>query len=109
MEMSEPIQATCWMAQLTDGTKLRGGQTNLFNTDVNVSAVPVNALKVFSVSHNTFTDTYFAPWNKWFHDGKPWQGDYPYPQQYLMQDGSTLTVDYDNEAGHLVLTQVYPQ
>jgi hypothetical protein len=102
--MSDPIQATQWLAQLTDGTKMRGGQTNLFPTDLNVAAVPIPQIKVFTISHNTFADTYYKPLNTWYHNGKVMT--FAYPTEYIMQDGSILTVDFDSLTGFLILTQV---
>lgn len=91
--MSVMVQATMWQAQLTDGSKLRGGQTNFFSTDVNVSAVPLDQLKVFTIGHNTFADTFYAPTGVWYKNGKPWTTR-PAIVEYTMQDGSILTVDY---------------
>jgi len=99
------IQATQWSAQLTDGTKLRGGQTNLFPDDLNVSAVPTDQIKVFTISHNTFSDTYYRPLNRWYHNGIVMT--FNYPTEYIMQDGSLLTVDFDPNTSLLILTQVY--
>jgi hypothetical protein len=97
-------QATMWQAQLTDGSKLRGGQTNLFPDDLNVSAVPVEQIKVFTIAHNTFSDTYYAPTRTWYKNGKPWT-DRTATVEYLMQDGSLLTVT--QLTGGLSLTQQY--
>lgn len=99
------IQATMWQAQLTDGSKMRGGQSHLFSTDTNVAAVPVDQIKVFTVAHNTFAHTFYAPTKNWYKDGKVWP-DYVYPTQYTLQDGSVLTVEFDEETGLLKLTQV---
>lgn len=96
-------EATYWQAQLTDGTKMRGGQTNLFPDDLNVSAVPVEQIKVFSICHNTFTDTYYAPAKTWYKNGKPWTGR-PQTVEYVMQDGSVLSVTQQSN-GLLALTQ----
>lgn len=99
-----PIQATKWQAQLTDGTKMEGGQP--YSWDVNVSAVPVDQIKVFTIAHNTFAHTYYAPTQTWYKDGKPWPSPgYAYPTQHQLQDGSILTVDLDPVTGLLVLTQ----
>lgn len=95
------MQATKWLAQLSDGSKMTGGQN--MTTDVNVSAVPIDQIKVFTVAHNTFSHTYYAPTKTWYKDGKVWT-DYPYPQEYTLADGSVLTVDTEN--GLLKLTQV---
>jgi len=95
--------ATKWTAQLTDGTKMRGGQTNLYPDDLNVSAVPTSQIKVFTIAHNTFSDTYYKALNTWYHNGVAMI--YNYPNEYIMGDGSLLTVNFNN--GLLVLTQVY--
>ncbi|MFC5528467.1 hypothetical protein [Cohnella yongneupensis] len=95
-------QATMWQAQLADGTKMRGGQTNIFPDDLNVGAVPIDQMKTFTVSHNTFAYTYYAPTKKWYKDGK--LTTFAYPTEFGMQDGSLLTIDF--AAGLLVLTQV---
>jgi hypothetical protein len=95
-------QATMWQAQLVDGTKLRGGQTNLFSDDQNVAAVPLDQIKIFSVSHNTFTHTYYVPLKVWYVDGIPWM-DRPETVEYGLQDGSVLTVSMDSS--NLVLNQ----
>lgn len=101
------MQATSWLAQLTDGTKMRGGQTNLFPDDQNVAAVPIDQIKVFTVAHNIFSHTYYKPLNKWYKDGKLWPAPgYPYPMEYTMQDGSELTVGFDSATGLLTLAQV---
>lgn len=96
-------QATKWTAQLTDGTKLRGGQSNLYPDDLNVSAVPVSQIKVFTIAHNTFSDTYYKALDTWYHNGVPVAANYP--RDYIMGDGSLLTVDI-NVNGLLALTQV---
>jgi inorganic pyrophosphatase len=98
-------QATYWYAQLYDGTKMSGGRSHRYETDLNINAVPVEQLKVLSMVHNTYTDTYYAPWDTWYHDGKPFE--FLYPSQYQMQDGSVVTIDFDDETGYLVLTQTY--
>lgn len=98
-------QATYWYAQLTDGTKLRGGQQHKYENDLNINAVPIELLKILSLVHNTYTDTYYQPWDTWYTDGKPVQ--YLYPTEYTMQDGSIVTLDIDHENQTLKLTQVY--
>lgn len=100
-------QATMWQAQLADGSKMRGGQTNLFPDDLNVSAVPTEHIKVFTIGHNTYSDTYFAPVATWYKNGKPWP-DRPEAVEYLMQDGTTLTVT-QGANGVLTLTQAQAQ
>jgi hypothetical protein len=97
------IQATRWLAQLSDGTKMEGGQEGIMPGQVNVASVPLDKIKVFTISHNTFAHTYYAPYKMWYKDGKVWT-TYVYPTQYIMQDGSILTVDFAN--GLLKLTQV---
>lgn len=87
------VQATMWQAQLTDGSKLRGGQTNFFASDVNVSAVPLDQVRVFTIAHNTFSDTLYVPTGVWYKNGKPWTTR-PEIVEYTLQDGSILTVDY---------------
>jgi inorganic pyrophosphatase len=99
------IQATYWQAQLNDGTKMRGGQTNLRETDTNVAAVPIDQIKVFTVTHNTFAWSYFAPTKTWYKDGKP--ATLVYPTEFIMQDGSVVTIDKDVATGLLKLTQAY--
>jgi len=80
---------------------MRGGQTGLFPDDLNVESVPLDQIKVFTVAHNTFSHTYFVPLNTWYNNGQPITFDYP--QEYILQDGSVLTIDY---ADHLVLNQI---
>lgn len=98
-------QATSWKAQLTGGIKMRGGQQNLYPDDLNVSAVPIDQITVFTIAHNTFSDTYFKALNTWYHNGVPFI--FPYPNDYTMQDGSALTVDIDALTSLLTLTQTY--
>lgn len=98
-------QATYWYAQLYDGTKLRGGQRQKYENDLNINAVPVEQLKILSLVHNTYTDTYYAPWKTWYHNGKPFE--FMYPSQYRMEDGSVVTIDLDSETGLLKLDQAY--
>lgn len=85
------IQATSWMAQLIDGTKIRGGQSTLFPDDVSISAVPVEEIKTFRIGHNTFAHTYHAPTGTWYINGKVWV-DRPETIQYQMQDQTLITV-----------------
>ena len=59
-----PIQATKWQAQLKDRSILTGGGG--YAWDVNVSAVPVDQIALFSVIHNEWTYTYYAPLNQWY-------------------------------------------
>jgi hypothetical protein len=96
-------QATMWQAQLPDGSKLRGGQTNLYPDDQNVAVVPVELVKIFSISHNTFTHTYYVPLKTWYINGVPWVNR-PATVTYGMQDGSLLTVT-TSEMGQLTLSQ----
>lgn len=97
------IQATKFLAQLNDGTKMNGGQEGIVSNQYPVSAVPIPLLKVFTVTHNTFSHTYYVPLKTWYKDGKVWS-DYAYPTVYGMQDGSTVTVDLDPETGLLELS-----
>lgn len=99
------MQATYWQAQLTDGSKLRGGQQNLFIYDVNVSAVPIDQMKLFSVVHNTYTWTYYVPTKTWYKDGK--SAPFAYPAEFIMGDGSLLTVNKNVSTDLLELTQIY--
>ena len=82
---------------------MRGGQTNLFSDDLNVSAVPVDQMKLFTVAHNTYCYTYFAPTKSWYKDGKPIA--LMYPITFSLADGSILTVDEEPGRDMLVLTQ----
>ena len=97
-------QMTCWTAQLYDGTKFRGGQSQLFQNDVNVAAVPVELIKIFSIGHNTGAHTYHVPSLTWYKNGLPWPTR-PDPMEYIMQDQTLLTVSMDANGG-LVLSQV---
>lgn len=97
--------ATMWQAQLSDGSKLRGGQTNFFVSDANVSAVPLDQVKVFTISHNTYSDTLFVPTGVWYKNGKPWTIRPPIVE-YTLQDGSVLTVDYTGEILEVLQTEV---
>ena len=98
-------QATFWQAQLNDGTRMRGGQRNLFLDDLNVAAVPVDIMKTFTIAHNTYCFTYFAPLNTWYKDGKV--STFSYPAEFAMQDGSILIVNKDDTTNLLKLTQNY--
>ncbi|WP_134682575.1 hypothetical protein [Brevibacillus migulae] len=101
------IEATNWQAQLKDGSRLRGGQSNLMYYDVNVGAVPIDQMIIFSVGHNTGCFTYYVPTKTWYYDGKV--TDFAYQKQFSMYDGSILTVDIDKETGLLNLTQAFPE
>lgn len=97
------IQATCWNAQFDGSPDLWGGQEGLFPNQSRVEQVSIESLYMFTIVHNTFTHSYYKPENQWYLDENVMT--FTYPQDYLMQDGSTVTVDYNNG---LVLTQVYP-
>lgn len=98
-------QATFWQAQLADISRMRGGQQNLFPDDLNVAAVPVDVMKTFTVAHNLYCYTYYAPLKTWYKDGKVTQ--FTYPAEFTMADGSKLTVDKDSTSNLLALTQNY--
>jgi hypothetical protein len=98
-------QATYWYAQLVDGSKMRGGQQQVYPNDANVGVVPVEALKVFSIVHNTFSDQYYQPWDKWYINRV--DTIVSYPLQYQMQDGSILTINKDKATNLLILIQEY--
>lgn len=76
----------------------------MFDSHVNVSAVPLDQLKMFTIAHNTFSHSFYVPIKQWYKDGVRWN-NYPYPQPYELPDGTTLTVEADAN-GNLVLTQV---
>lgn len=97
-----PLQATKWKAQLKDRSILTGGGG--YAWDVNVSAVQVDQIALFSVIHNEWTYTYYAPLNQWYKDGKP--VNFTYPTQFRMADGSILTVDWNASTQRLALSQV---
>lgn len=99
------IQATYWQAQLNDGTRMRGGQRNLFYDDLNVEAVPIDIMKTFTIAHNLYCYTYFAPLKTWYKDGKV--VPFTYPAEFTMADGSILIVDKDATTSLLKLTQNY--
>lgn len=98
-------QATYWQAQLNDGTRMRGGQRHLFSDDLNVAAVPVELIKTFTIAHNTYCYTYYAPYKIWYKDGKA--VPFTYPAEFTMGDGSLLIVDKDAATNYLKLTQNY--
>lgn len=97
-------QATSWYAQLVDGTKITGGQQHRFPTDANVNVIPIQALKVFSIGHNTYSDQYYKPWNKWYLSRIETEVTYPL-EEYVLADGTILTVDWDYEQQQIKLTQ----
>jgi hypothetical protein len=97
-------QATKWQAILTDGTKLTGGTND--PSDVNVSAVPAPLVKLFTISHTTFSDTMYISGGveRWYHNGRPFTQTFP--AQYLLADGTTLTLTRNSDAaGDLTYTQ----
>lgn len=98
-------QATYWYAQLVDGTKIQGGQQHIYPTQPNVAVVPVEALRIFCIAHNTFTDQYYQPWDQWYISRVATK--VVYPLVYQLQDGSILTVNQDVKTGLLILTQDY--
>jgi hypothetical protein len=95
-------QATLWRAQYTDKSTVQGGQ---YPTDPNVSVVDTSRLISFQIVHNTYRDMYYVPRTQWYHDTTPI--DVVYPLEYVLQDGSLLTINRDDETGHLVLTQTF--
>jgi hypothetical protein len=97
------MQATKWYSQLMDNTSFTGGSTD--PNSVNVSAVPLEQIKTFIVVHNTFSHTYYAPFKKWYKDGVLW-ADHSYPMVYELRDGTTLTVDFNEETQLLKVSQV---
>ncbi|CAM5794822.1 hypothetical protein [Brevibacillus borstelensis] len=99
------MRATFWQTQLSDGTRMRGGQQNLFSDDLNVAAVPVDLLKTFTIAHNTYCYTYFAPLRTWYKDGKA--VPFTYPAVFTLADGSQLTIDEDGGTNVLNLNQNY--
>jgi hypothetical protein len=97
-------EGTYWQAQLADGTKMQGGSG--FVGDVNVGAVPIDRMRVFTVAHNTYSHTYYAPTKTWYKDGKPWVTPaYEYPTTYTLKDGTSLTVGFDAVTKLLDLSQ----
>jgi hypothetical protein len=103
----EPKQATYWQAQLVDGTVMRGGQRHYYPNQPIVEMVPAEAIKVFAIAHNTFTDQYYQPWDQWYLNRVA--STPTYPMVYRMADGSILTVNQDSITGVLKLTQDYSQ
>ena len=99
--------ATYWRAQLVDGTIITGGQRHKYPTQATVEMVPAEAIKVFAIAHNTYTDQYYAPWDKWYLNRI--ESIPEYPLQYRMQDQSILTVNQDPETRVLILTQDYSE
>lgn len=102
--MADQIQAVKWLAQLQGGGKLSGGQGD--PSDVNVSAVPVPLILLFTVSGTTSSDTlYLHDGNEtWFRSGRPFTP--VFPLVYTLADGSTLTIARNSDtAGDLILTQ----
>jgi hypothetical protein len=98
------IQAVKWLAQLQGGGKLSGGQGD--PSDVNVSAVPVPLILLFTVSGTTSSDTLYLANNTehWYRGGRPFTPTFPLV--YSLSDGSTLTIDRNSEAaGDLTFIQ----
>jgi len=60
-------------------------------------------VKVFTIGHNTFAHTYYAPLNMWYVNGKPWM-DRPETVIYHMQDTTIISVS--TIGGELVLLEV---
>lgn len=98
-------QATYWQAQLVDGTVIRGGQRHTYPNQYVVENVPAEAIKVFAIAHNTYSDQYYAPWDKWYLARV--EADPNYPMIYQMADQSILTVNQDPETKVLILSQDY--
>ncbi|MFB5192650.1 hypothetical protein [Alicyclobacillus fastidiosus] len=99
-----PTQAVKWLAQLTNGTSLTGGDNMSF--DVNVSAVPPNEVKLFTVSGTTFADTMYlnAGTETWYHSGVVFTPSFPL--LYTLADGTTLTIARNSDTpGDLTYTQ----
>ncbi|WAH38622.1 hypothetical protein [Alicyclobacillus dauci] len=101
---ASPRQAVKWQAILQGGQKLTGGTGS--NFDVNVSAVTVPLVELFTVSGTTFSDTMYVANGKetWYENGKEWTATFPL--EYTLQDGSTLTITRNSDsAGDLTYTQ----
>lgn len=105
--MTEPKQATYWQAQLVDGTVMRGGQRHLYPNQPVVESVPAEAIKVFAIAHNTYSDQYYAPWNKWYINRI--ESAVVYPLVYQMADKSILTINQDHTTNALILAQDYSE
>ncbi|WP_067924887.1 hypothetical protein [Alicyclobacillus shizuokensis] len=104
MADSTPIQAVKWLAQLQGGGKLSGGQGD--PSDVNVSAVPVPLILLFTVSGTQSSDTLYLTnsQEQWYRDGKPFTPTFPLV--YTLADGSTLTITRNSDtSGDLTITQ----
>lgn len=100
-----PKQATYWQAQLVDGTVMRGGQRHNSPNQPVVESVPAEAIKVFAIAHNTYSDQYYAPWNKWYINRI--ESPVVYPMVYQMADKSILTINQDADTNVLILSQDY--
>jgi hypothetical protein len=98
-------QATYWYAQLVDGTKIQGGQQHLYPNQPNVSIVPSQAIRIFCIAHNTYTDQYYQPWDQWYIARI--ETKVTYPLLYQLSDGSVLKVNQDPKTKLLILTQDY--
>ncbi|GMA48666.1 hypothetical protein GCM10025857_39760 [Alicyclobacillus contaminans] len=106
--MADPIAAVKWLAQLQGGGKLSGGQGD--PSDVNVSAVPVPLILLFTVSGTQSSDTLYLANSQehWYRAGQPFTPTFPL--QYSLADGSTLTIARNSDtAGDLSLSQAAAQ
>jgi hypothetical protein len=100
----DTIQAVKWLAQLQGGGKLSGGQGD--PSDVNVSAVPVPLILLFTVSGTQSSDTLYLVNNteNWYRDGRPFAPTFPLA--YTLADGSILTIARNSDTpGDLTFTQ----
>ncbi|MBW3113482.1 hypothetical protein KYJ26_16635 [Bacillus sp. MCCB 382] len=86
---------------------MRGGQRLSSPNQPGAELIPVETLKIFSIAHNTYVDTYYQPWDQWYINRIATAQDGLYPLTYRMSDGSILTVNMDEETGLLDLSQEY--